>query len=104
MNLFHVEAEHAQDEKAGVRTWLVLADSLFDAIFLVPDGCAVKSVEVQLDTASGPGRIIGWVGSPPRELEQAPRESGRATRPASHRRRFRAHPHQTSGWLAQTGP
>lgn len=64
MNLFHIEVEPEQDETARMRTWLVVADSLFVAISLIPDGYTPKSVEVQLDTASGPGRIIGWMEPP----------------------------------------
>jgi hypothetical protein len=104
MNLFLVEAEPEQDGTARTRTWLVVAGSLFEAIALIPDGYTPKSVSVQLAAASGPGRIIGWMGLPPQGLKQTPRDSGRATRSANHHRRRRAHAHQTSGWLAQTGP
>lgn len=29
MHPFHLKAEHRQDETPGMRTWLVVADSLF---------------------------------------------------------------------------
>jgi len=38
---------------------------LFGAMSLVPESYAVKSVNVQLDTAWGPERVIGWMPSRP---------------------------------------
>lgn len=66
MNLFRVEVEKEQGETDSARTWLVAAHSLFEAISLVPDSYTVKSVEVQLGAASGPGRVMGWMA--PRTL------------------------------------
>lgn len=62
MNLFRVEAEREEDETDGARTWLVVADSLFEAVTLIPDGYSVKSIEVQLDAVSGPGQAFAWIG------------------------------------------
>lgn len=66
MHLFHLNAEHAQDEPGSMRTWLVVADSLFGAMILVPDGDIVRAARVELGAASGPERLIGCV-EPPRE-------------------------------------
>jgi hypothetical protein len=65
MNIFHLQAEK---EQAGARdsgTWLVVADSLFDAISLVPDEFRVKAVDIQLAAVAGPGRVIGCFAAPP---------------------------------------
>jgi|1_EtaG_2_1085319.scaffolds.fasta_scaffold17341_2 hypothetical protein len=64
MNLFRVEADKERGQAEGTKTWLIEAHSLFEAMSLVPDAYAVKSVKVQLGPASGsgPGRVIGWVG------------------------------------------
>lgn len=64
MNLFRVMAETEQDEPADPRMWLVAADSLFQAISLVPDHYIVKSVDVQLDAALGPERVIEQIAAP----------------------------------------
>ena len=64
MTIYHLEAEHELDEPTTLRTWLVVAESLFDAISLVPDDYTVKSAEVQLERASEAGRVIGWMGPP----------------------------------------
>lgn len=62
MNLFRVEVEEGWNNTSSGRTWLVAADSLFDALSLIPDSSTVKSVEVQVAVAQGPGRVIGWMG------------------------------------------
>ena len=36
MHLIHVDTVKEQDELRGTRTWLVIADSLFEAMSLVP--------------------------------------------------------------------
>lgn len=64
MNLFHLHAEKEQDRPRGLRTWFVIAESLFEAICLVPEGFSVKAVEVRVGTVSGPRRLLGWMGSP----------------------------------------
>lgn len=58
MNLFHLHVEQEQGVVSNSRTWLVVADSLFEAISVVPDGFAVKAVEVQVGTAVDPPRAI----------------------------------------------
>ena len=66
MDLFRVEAEEEkQGEQKSAGTWLIAAGSLFGAMSLVPESYAVKSVNVQLDTAWGPERVIGWMPSRP---------------------------------------
>lgn len=59
MNLFHVHADREQGETTGPQIWLVAADSLFEAMCLVPEDVSVKSVEVQIGVVAGPGRLIG---------------------------------------------
>ena len=64
MNFFHVQAEKDQEVTYGSRTWLVIADSLFEAMSLIPDGFSVKAVKVRIGAVAGPGRVIGWIGAP----------------------------------------
>jgi hypothetical protein len=64
MNLSHLHAEKEQGRTSGLRTWVVIAESLFEAISFVPEGFSVKAAEVQVRTVSGPRRVIGWTGSP----------------------------------------
>lgn len=70
MNFFHVQAEKDQEVACdqevtcGPRTWLVIADSLFEAMSLIPDGFSVKAVKVRIGAVAGPGRVIGWIGAP----------------------------------------
>lgn len=59
MNLFHLHVEQEQGAVSRPRTWLVVADSLFEAISVVPDGFAVKAVEVQVGTAVDPPLAVG---------------------------------------------
>jgi len=64
MNIFHL---HAEKESAGMRDarmWLVLADSLFDAVSLVPEGFYVKAAEVQIAAVAGPSRVIACFAPP----------------------------------------
>lgn len=46
MNLFHLHVEKEQGATPHSSTWRVVADSLFEAMSVVPDGFAVKAVEV----------------------------------------------------------
>lgn len=62
MNLFHLRAEK---EREAPTTWLVIADSLLEAMSLVPEGFSVTAVEVQVSVVAGPGRVIGWMGDAP---------------------------------------
>lgn len=64
MNLFHLHAEKEQGGMRGLRTWLVIAGTLFEAMSTVPEGYSVKAVEVQTGTVVGLGRVIGWKGAP----------------------------------------
>ncbi|CCA93129.1 hypothetical protein [Novosphingobium sp. PP1Y] len=60
MDLFRVEAEEEkQGEQKSTGTWLIAAGSLFGAMSLVPESYAVKSVNVQLDTAWGLNGLSG---------------------------------------------
>lgn len=101
MNVFHIEAEREQDETAGVRTWLVVAGNLFEAMSLVPDGYTVKSVEVQLDAVPGPGRVIGWMGPPPSACRPTQNGHGSLVCPTNRHGAHRAHEHRATGWPAQ---
>lgn len=64
MNLFHLHAEKEQGGTGGPRTWLVIAESLFEAIAFVPEDFSVNAVEVRAGAVSGPRRVIGWRSSP----------------------------------------
>jgi hypothetical protein len=64
MNLFHLHVEGEQGATSRSRTWLVIADSLFEAISVVPDGFSVKAVEVQVGGAVDPRRVIKSIGVP----------------------------------------
>lgn len=58
MNVFHLHVEKEQGATSRSRTWLVIADSLFEAISIVPEGFSVRAVEVQVGTAVVPRRVI----------------------------------------------
>jgi len=103
MNLFRVVAEREQEEAAGARTWLVVAGSLFEAMSLIPDSYTAKVVEVRVGAASGPGRVIDWMGPPSRGPGQARSKGASARCPPSHRTRPGAFGHGTNRWLAQCG-
>jgi len=62
MHLIQVDTVKEKNELRGTRTWLVIADSLFEALSLIPAGYRPKAVEVQAGAVSGPGRVIGWLG------------------------------------------
>ena len=64
MNIFHLHAEKEQGHGRDPGTWLVIADSLFEAISLLPEGFLVKTVEVQVAAVAGPGRVIGCIDAP----------------------------------------
>lgn len=64
MKLFHLHVEKEQEGMPRSRTWLVVADSLFEAMSVVPDGFAVKAVEVQVGTAVDPRRVIRSIAAP----------------------------------------
>lgn len=64
MNIFHLHAEKEQGGTRDTGTWLVIADSLFDAISFVPEDFCVKAIEIQLAVAAGPGRVVGCFGAP----------------------------------------
>lgn len=54
MTHFHIKAVRERNDMAEARTWQVAAANLFDALSLIPDAYAVKTVDVLLDTASEP--------------------------------------------------
>ncbi len=64
MNIFHLRATKQSDGTYDTRMWLVVADSLFDAISLVPEGFYVEAAEIQVAAATGPGRVIGCFAPP----------------------------------------
>ena len=51
MNLFRLQVEEDLAAKRQVRTWLVVADSLLDAISVVPEGFSVKAITVEVGPA-----------------------------------------------------
>lgn len=63
MNFFHVYAENRTENRTGrkraPRTWFVIAGSLLEAMSLIPEDFTVTAVEVQVETAPGPGRVVG---------------------------------------------
>lgn len=56
MNLFHLHVE--KEARSRSRTWLVVADSLFEAMTVVPEGFSVTAVEVQVGIAVDPPPVI----------------------------------------------
>jgi hypothetical protein len=64
MNLFQLRVETDQATTLRSRTWLVIADSMLEAISVVPEGFSVKSVEVRVGTALHPHRLIKSTGTP----------------------------------------
>ena len=64
MSLFHLYAEKEQDRRRSLRAWLVIAESLFEAFSLVPEGYSVKAAEVRVGTVSGRRRVLRWTASP----------------------------------------
>lgn len=66
MNIFHLHTEKRLACASDDCTWLVIADTLFDAVSLVPEGLYVKAAEVQVASVAGPGRVIGCFAPPTR--------------------------------------
>lgn len=64
MNIFHLHAEKDFGGTRDARLWLVVADSLFDAVSLVPEGFYVKAAEVQVAQVAGRSRVIGCFTPP----------------------------------------
>jgi hypothetical protein len=67
MNLFRLRVEKDFAAKRQVRTWLVVADSLLDAISVVPEGFSVKAITVEVGTdleARRPDTPIASIGAP----------------------------------------
>jgi hypothetical protein len=64
MNLFHLHIENEHGGMHDERNYLVIADSLFDAISFVPEGFRVKGIDIQVVAVAGPGRVIGCFAAP----------------------------------------
>ncbi len=64
MQLFHLTARGDHAEETVSRTWLVLANTLREALPLVPDGCALEATVACPARGIGRARVIGWMGSP----------------------------------------
>jgi hypothetical protein len=64
MNLFHLHVEKEQGARSRSRTWLVVADSLLEAMSVVPEGFSVKAVEVQVGAAANLPLAIKWIDAP----------------------------------------
>lgn len=62
MHFVHVDAVKDQGEARGMRTWLVIADNVLEAMALVPFGYEVTAAELRPGLVLGPGRVIGWLG------------------------------------------
>lgn len=60
--LVAVAAQKEEDKPRGARTWLAIADSLYEAMSLIPDGYCPKQAGIRAGEVSGPGRVIGWLG------------------------------------------
>lgn len=61
MNLFEIQARSDGSEFRSRRKWLIVADSLYEAMWLIPQEWRVNAVEVRPAAARGPGRVIGWM-------------------------------------------
>lgn len=64
MNLFHLHVEKDRGTRSSAQTWLVVAESLLEAISVVPEGFSVKAVEVQLGTAGDPCLVVKSLAAP----------------------------------------
>ena len=64
MNIFHLHAEKQLDGTCDTCTWFVIADSLLDAVSLIPEGFHVKAAEIQVAAVAGPGRVIACFARP----------------------------------------
>lgn len=64
MNLFHLHVQKEQGAVPHSSMWRVVADNMFEAMSVVPDGFAVKAVWVQLGTAVDPSRVIRSIAAP----------------------------------------
>lgn len=64
MHLIHVETVKDENQLSSARTWLVIADSLFEAMSLIPNDYRPKAAEVRPGAVSGPSRVIGWAMPP----------------------------------------
>lgn len=64
MQLFRLTSPGDQTGERVARTWLVLADTLGEALPLVPDGCALETAVACPDRGTGRARVIGWMGPP----------------------------------------
>lgn len=62
MHLIHIDTVKEEDELRGARTWLFIADNLYEAISLIPVGYCPKEAEIRAREVSGPGQVIGWLG------------------------------------------
>jgi hypothetical protein len=65
MNLFHLDARSEDSEAHAIKTWLVVAHTLTEAVSLLPTGQVVVSAEVHSPCKPGPARLVGWMGQPP---------------------------------------
>jgi hypothetical protein len=64
MNIFRLHTEKQSTEARDTRTWLVVADSLLNAVSLLPEGFYVKAAEIERIAVVGPVRVIGCLVSP----------------------------------------
>ena len=64
MNIFHLHTENEPEGKRDSCTWLVIAETLFDAVSLIPEGYRVKAADVQVAETTGPSRVVACFGRP----------------------------------------
>jgi hypothetical protein len=67
MNVFRLHAERVQEGTRDSRTWFIIADSLTDAVSLVPEGFYVKDAEIGVIATSAYDRMIGRIPGPTAE-------------------------------------
>lgn len=62
--LYEIDTEEAQAPSGDTqrRTWLVRAANARQAMSFMPDGAAIRMVNLSRPTALGPAGIVGWVG------------------------------------------
>jgi hypothetical protein len=61
MNLLEVQARSDRGEAYSQRPWLIVADSLYEAMWLVPEQWTVDAVGIRRAAPPDPGRVIGWM-------------------------------------------
>lgn len=58
MKLYYLHVENEPGVRSSLTTWLVLADSLLEAVSIVPENVALKAIVVQSGNAVDTRRVL----------------------------------------------